>query len=296
MGHARRRHLAATLASTRNGANDPTTVTGPDRIARATLDAHARPVGVSARLQADCTIRVTTHHGEHSVLAGHPLFGDGDPGHRVTPSHPAVARAMARYGDIHLARTDTPYHELLPAVLAQRVTAREAITQWSRICRMWGEQVHVDGVILHAPPTPERLLAVAPHEWHLLGVERRRAETLRNVARHADRLLAGWKEELPVPERTASFTLIPGVGVWTAAVAGHTAFGDPDALEFGDFHVKNTVAWALEGRARGTDEEMQRTMQVYAGDRRRVLTWLVMDGWSAPARGPRRRILDIARL
>lgn len=279
----------------RNGANDPTTVTGPDWVTRVTLDAHARPTGVSARLGTDGAVHVTTHLGEQSVLEGHPFFGDLDPGHRVSPSHPAVARAMERYGGIRLARTDTPYHELLPAVLAQRVTSREAITQWSRICRLFGEKVNVDGKEMHAPPSPERILAVPYHEWHLLGVERRRAETLRNVARHADRLLSGWKPELAVAERTAALTLIPGVGVWTAAVAGHTAFGDPDALEFGDFHVKNTVAWALEGRPRGTDEEMDRTMHPYAGERRRVLTWLVLDGWSAPARGPRRRILDIAR-
>lgn len=296
MAHLTRHHLGATLSSLRNGVNDPTTVVGPDWVARATLDRDGRATALHLRQTADGRVEVSVPGCDAEVRDTHPLLGDADAGHDVEPHHRAVADAMARYGHLRLARTDTPYHELIPAVLAQRVTAREAIGQWGRICRTWGQPIEVDGVHLHAPPSPDTLLSVPYHEWHLLGVERRRAETIRNVARHGERLLTGWHSELDAHARTESLCLIPGVGIWTAAVAGHTAFGDPDALEFGDFHVKNTVAWALEGRARGTDEEMHRTMQPYAGHRRRVLSWLVMAGWSAPARGPRRRILDVARL
>lgn len=296
MANTVRPHLAATLASVRNGSHDPTTLTGPDWVARATIDPEGRPTALFARQMPDGLIELATIGGPRTVCATHPMFGDDDTGHDVVPVHSAVSGAMASFGDLRIARTGTPYHELVPAVLAQRVTAREAVGQWARICRLWGERVEIEGLHLHAPPLPERLLSVPYHEWHLLGVERRRAETVRNVARHGERLLTGWRGDLEPSERTDSLRLIPGVGIWTAAVAGHIAFGDPDALEFGDFHVKNTVAWALEGRARGTDEEMQRTMAPYAGNRRRVLTWLMMAGWSAPARGPRRRILDVARL
>jgi hypothetical protein len=86
------------------------------------------------------------------------------------------------------------------------------------------------------------------------------------------------------------------VGIWTAAVAGGIAFGDADALLIGDFHVKNTVAFALTGSIRGSDEQMCKTLAPYAGNRHRVVRWLELDGWSAPARGPRRRNLSIARL
>ncbi|MGA1361599.1 MAG: DNA-3-methyladenine glycosylase family protein [Ilumatobacteraceae bacterium] len=296
MPSASQPHLGATLASLRNGINDPTTVTGPDWVARATIGPDGLPTALHARLGHDGTIEVTTPGADPVIVGSHPLFGDDDPGHDVVAVHPAVASAMSAHGDVRLARTDTPYHELIPAVLGQRVTAREAIGQWGRICRLWGDRVEIGGIQLHTPPRPDRLLSVPYHEWHLLGVERRRAETVRNVARHGERLLTGWRTELNATDRTQSLRLIPGVGVWTAAVAGHIAFGDPDALEFGDFHVKNTVAWALEGRARGTDEEMHRAMEPYAGQRKRVLTWLTLAGWSAPARGPRRRILDVARL
>jgi 3-methyladenine DNA glycosylase/8-oxoguanine DNA glycosylase len=268
---------------------------------------------VSLTPEAGLSTTVAVESGDGRILVrqgsadpvpmdSHPLFGDDDPGHCVSPVHPAVETAMRRHSGLRLAATGNPYHELIPAVLAQRVTAAEAIGQWQRICRAWGERVTLTGIAglpeaeMHAPPTPDRILGVPLHEWHLLGVDRRRAEAIRNVARHGSRLLAGWKPGEAAGDRTRSLTLIEGVGEWTAAVAGHAAFGDPDALEFGDFHVKNTVAWALEGRARGSDEEMRASMAPYAGQRRRVLAWLSLDGWKAPARGPRRRNLDIARL
>ena len=297
-----RPHLRHTLAALRNGTADPTTRTGGNWIMRVSLSPEAETRSVVAVESGDGRIVVREGSADPAWVDCHPLFGDDDPGHSVTPVHNAVEVAMRRHSELRLAATGNPYHELIPAVLAQRVTAAEAIGQWHRICREWGEKILVPGLgglpesQMHAPPTPDRILTVPFHEWHLLGVDRRRAEAVRNVARHASRLLAGWRTGETVADRTASLTLIEGVGTWTAAVAGHVAFGDPDALEFGDFHVKNTVAWALEGRARGTDEEMLVTMAPYAGERRRVLTWLSLDGWKAPARGPRRRNLDIARL
>lgn len=234
--------------------------------------------------------------GEDTHVPVHPLFGDEDRGHTVVPHHDAVTSAMRVYGSYRIPCTGTPYHDLLPAVLGQRVTAAEALGQWAEMCRRFGEPVDVDGDRMHAPPAPDVLAAVPYHELHLMGIDRHRAQTLRNVARHGERLISGWRPDGTPHERTMSLTLIDGVGVWTAAVAGFTAFCDPDALEVGDFHVKNTVAYALTGRHRGSDEEMCELLEPYAGQRQRVVKWLDMAGWRAPAHGPRRRNVPIARL
>ena len=89
---------------------------------------------------------------------------------------------------------------------------------------------------------------------------------------------------------------LPGIGVWTAAVTIGVSHGDPDALPVGDFHVKNTVAWALNGQARGSDDEMLRTLEPYAGQRWQVVRTLELAGLGAPRFGARRPILDVARL
>lgn len=255
------------------------------------------PVVTDLRQEDDGSIIARDHStGTETRVPAHPLLGDDDPGHGVVPVHPAVAAALRRFGDHRIGATGTPYHDLLPVVLAQRVTSAEATAQWRRLCLRWGTPVEVGGVVLHCPPGPDVLARIPYHEMHSLGIERRRADTLRQVAVHGHRLMEGWPLGATPQERTRALCLIPGVGPWTAAVAGYTAFGDPDALEVGDFHAKNTVAHALTGRHRGTDEEMCALLEPYAGDRQRVLVWLRMAGHRAPAHGPRRRIVSIARM
>lgn len=247
--------------------------------------------------ETDEGVILDAHTGDgRLLLESHPFLGDDDPGHEISPVHPAVARAVGRFGTYRIPRTDNAYHELLPAVLAQRVTAAEAITQWRGLCLAYGAELTVGDAVLHAPPDPETLARVPYTDLHLMGIDKRRADALRAVARHAERLISGWKADLSPAERTQSLTLIPGVGTWTAAIAGYTAFCDPDALEIGDFHVKNTVAYALTGRHRGTDDEMVQLLEPYAGQRERVVRMLAMDGWHAPAHGPRRPNVFIARL
>lgn len=227
------------------------------------------------------------------------MRGDADQIPEVRPAHDAVAEAARRWGRVALGASGTPYHELIPAVLGQRITAREAFTQWYRLVDRFGEPAPDPQGSLRLPPSPERLARVPYHELHTLGIEKKRADTLREVARCGEWLVSNWLDGSAREQKSAStgsLQRIHGVGVWTAAVAGGIAFGDPDALQVGDFHVKNTVAWALHRRARGTDDEMIASLATYAGQRHRVVRWLELDGWRAPMRGPRRRIVSIARL
>jgi 3-methyladenine DNA glycosylase/8-oxoguanine DNA glycosylase len=79
----------------------------------------------------------------------------------------------------------------------------------------------------------------------------------------------------------------PGIGPWTAAEVGMRAFGDPDAVSVGDFHIPNMVAWALAGEPRGTDERMLELLEPYRGQRGRVIRLLELAMFEAPRYGPR---------
>ena len=63
--------------------------------------------------------------------------------------------------------------------------------------------------------------------------------------------------------------------------------GDADAVPVGDYHIPNTVAWALAGEPRGTDERMLELLEPYRGHRRRVITLIKSAGISAPKYGPK---------
>ena len=92
-----------------------------------------------------------------------------------------------------------------------------------------------------------------PAWWfHPLGIEAKRAQALRAVAKHAEKLWA-WAE-LSIAEAEAKLALLPGVGPWTIGSVMSSAMGDPDAVAVGDFHLKNLVSYALAGEPRATDD------------------------------------------
>ena len=51
-------------------------------------------------------------------------------------------------------------------------------------------------------------------------------------------------------------TAVRGIGAWTAGIVQRLCFGDADAVEVGDFHIPNMVAWNLAGEDRADDERM----------------------------------------
>ena len=182
---------------------------------------------------------------------------------------------------------------LIPAILEQKVTGREAWHGERGIMRRWGEPAPGPfGLWLW--PEPAALAAAPYHEFHLLGIERRRADLVRTVAMHAARL----EEANGMPREDAYRRLraLPGIGPWTAAEVAMRALGDPDAVSVGDFHLPNVVAFALAGELRATDTRMLELLEPFRGQRGRVIRLLEASGIQPPARGPRFPIRSFAAM
>jgi 3-methyladenine DNA glycosylase/8-oxoguanine DNA glycosylase len=226
---------------------------------------------------------------------------DDDPG-ALVPRHEAVAVAMRRVAGLRIGRTGALIEALIPAILEQKVTGAEASRAYRLLIARYGEPAPGD-FGLRLQPDPRILAALPYHAFHPLGLERRRAELLRGVCREAARLeRLGDAAAGPGSEATAraaayaALRSFPGIGPWTEAEVGIRAFGDPDAVSIGDFHLPNMVAWALAGEPRGTDERMLELLEPYRGQRGRVVRLLELAGMKAPRYGPRlapRRIADL---
>ncbi|GAB3956610.1 hypothetical protein GCM10027614_69380 [Micromonospora vulcania] len=111
------------------------------------------------------------------------------------------------------------------------------------------------------PPEAAAIAATPYWVFHPFGVEQRRADTLRRAAALADRL----ERCADATEATRRLVAVPGIGPWTAAEVVRIAYGDPDAVSVGDFHVPNTVAWALAGEPRGDDARMLALLEPFRG-------------------------------
>ena len=203
-----------------------------------------------------------------------------------------VVRRLHREGDgLRLPATGRVVDALVPAILSQRVTGFEAKRAYRTLVERWGEPAPGPGGLRLTPP-PEVIAEIPYYDLHVIGVEKKRADTLKRACAHAARL-----ERLPgtapasLRERLEAIT---GVGRWTSAEVARVVLGDADAVSVGDFDLKNVVCWALAAEARGTDDRMLELLEPYVGHRGRVCTLIETSGISAPKLGPRRRIEPLA--
>jgi 3-methyladenine DNA glycosylase/8-oxoguanine DNA glycosylase len=298
--------LRTTLAPFRYGNGDPTTTLSatdfwratrtPDGDATVHLRMMSQPVkndraGLTSRPR-HVVVRAWGAGGQWMLDRAPALLGEADPGHVFDDAHPAILHAQRNHPNVRFGASHDLFHELIPAILGQRITGGEALRQWATLVRRLGEPAPGPMPRLMLPPTAQRL-ATQPVWWfHPLGIEAKRAAAIIASARHASKMW-DWADGGSTLA-AARLQLIRGVGVWTVANAVGIGLGDPDAVEVGDFHVKHIVCFALDGTPRGTDERMLELLAPYAGQRNRVVKLLLADGHRERAFGPRQRILPMA--
>lgn len=178
-------------------------------------------------------------------------------------------------------------------MLGQRVTVFEAQRSYVQLIERWGEPAPGPGG-LRLLPLPDRIAELGYYDLHLIGMEKKRADTLKRVCAHAARIeLVGTTTPAQLRARLEA---IPGVGQWTSAEVARTALGDPDAVSVGDYHLKHLVAWTLAREERGTDGRMLELLEPFAGHRGRACLLLHDGHLRAPKRGPKQPIAPLSRL
>ena len=183
-----------------------------------------------------------------------------------------------------LGRTDRPWDAVVAGILGQKVQATLAIGSRRMLARKFGDAAPgpKKGWIL---PGADVVSQMAYHDFHQLGVERKRAEIVIRVAKEMRRVPNLTASRTPLEVRTR-LEHIRGIGPWTSNLVTATSMGDPDAVPVGDYHIPNTVAWRLAGEARADDNRMLELLEPYAGHRWRIIR-LCKGSGGAPKFGPR---------
>jgi 3-methyladenine DNA glycosylase/8-oxoguanine DNA glycosylase len=268
----------------RHGLGDPTISIAPGRVARATRTAEG-PATVLLRAWNDRLEAEAWGPGAEAALDAVPaLVGLADRPDALAPRHPLIAELVRRLPGLRLGRSGAVLESLVPAILEQKVTGSEASAAYRGLVRRYGEPAP-GPLRLRLAPSAATIAALPYHAFHPLGVERRRADTIRLAALRAARVeeAAG----LPLEAAYRRLRALPGVGAWTAAEVGMRAFGDPDAVSVGDYHLPGLVGWLLTGEARADDARMLELLEPYRGQRGRVIRLLEASGMRPPRRGPR---------
>jgi len=277
------------LAHLRRGAGDPTYRVTPDGTVWRGIRTPEGPTTLAvAPLDADGVVAARAWGpGAAWVLEALPrMLGAEDDLAGFHPRHDAVARLWRRFPRWRLGATGLVMEALVPGIIEQKVTGKEAFGGYRRLVQRFGEPAPgaPEELRLRVPPSPSDLLAIPSWEWLRMGVDHGRSAPLLRAAGVATALERAGGQG---PERLdQALRSIRGIGVWTSAEVRARALGDADAVSFGDYHVAKDVGYALTG-APVDDAGLAELLAPYAPHRHRVQRLVELGHAGAPRRGAR---------
>jgi 3-methyladenine DNA glycosylase/8-oxoguanine DNA glycosylase len=283
-----------TLFPLRRGPRDPCFQVGDDgAIWRTSLLGSG---SVTARISraapnaVDCT---AWGSGADEFLDALPaMLGAEDDASDFAPVNPIVAAAHRRVPHLRLGRTGQVLEALIPAVIEQRVPGADAFRSWRLLVTKFGTQPPgLAPAQMRVPPPADVWRHIPSWEFHRANVDPGRARTVVSCAQRASSVerLTSW----PAAQAREALTSLPGVGVWSAAETAQRAFGDPDALSVGDYHIPKMIGWTLLGRPI-VDADMVELLEPMRPHRHRVVRLLEASGLAyEPRRGSRLPVQDI---
>ncbi|HEY2888298.1 MAG TPA: hypothetical protein VGJ17_06760 [Candidatus Limnocylindrales bacterium] len=278
--------LGRTLGPLAHGRGDPTIRMEADRFQRATRTPEGPASEELAISGSSVRVRAWGPGAPWAVDHARALMGLDDDPSAFRPDDQLLAELAHRYGGIRFGRTEAVLEALVPAVLEQKITGDEARRVYRALIRAHGEDAP-GPLRLRLAPSAERLASLPYYAFHPLGLERRRADLLRRLAGSARRLEA--LNDVDPADAGQRLQAIPGIGPWTAGEVGRVAFGDPDAVSVGDYHLPNLVCWILAGERPGSDARMLELLEPWRGQRGRVVRWLELGSRDLAGLGPARR-------
>lgn len=204
---------------------------------------------------------------------------------------PALVReARRRNPGLRLPASGRVLDSLIPAILEQKVTGKEAFRGYRALISWHGEAAPGPApAALRIAPNAESWAAIPSWDWHRAGVGPQRSDTvMRALKRSAGLNRLG---RLSAIKASAGLQIIPGIGPWTAAEVVQHSHGDPDSISVGDYHLASFVGIALTGSP-VDDDGMLELLEPWRGHRQRVVRMLYLSGVRKPRHGPRMSVRD----
>jgi 3-methyladenine DNA glycosylase/8-oxoguanine DNA glycosylase len=211
------------------------------------------------------------------------LGADDDPAGFRADLHPLVAEAWRRRPHVRFGATHRLWEALVPAVIEQKVTGQEAFAGYRRLVHRYGERAPGPGgeLRLWVQPAPETVRRIPSWEWLRMHIDPARSRTIVRAAAVADSL-----ERLTAADADVRLRSLPGLGEWTSAEIRSRAFGDPDAVSFGDYHIAKDVGWAVTGTPYD-DDELREFLEPWRPQRNRTVALIHGFAGGRPRRAPR---------
>lgn len=272
------------MSPMRHGPRDPTTRLAPGAVCRSFRTPSGAAAGRFSETSDGIRVEAWGDGASWIIENARDMVGAHDSGAGDPPAIPKLVPLSRKLRGLRFPKTRMVCDALIPAVLEQKVTSKEAFHSYRMLTERYSEPAP-GPLSLTLPVDPQRIRKLPYYAFHQLGVERKRAETLLRVAECSDRL----EETVSMPLALAYRRLlsIAGVGRWTAAETARIAFGDTDAVSVGDYHLPHLVSWALTGKRRGSDELMIELLEPCRPERARAVRLIELGVPKPQRRAPR---------
>ena len=285
--------VAMTLSEHRRGKGDPTYERDAAGSVWRTSRMNSGPVTYRLTQISRTAVRCTAWGSGGVEFADTipALLGSEDDASGFEPEHPTLQEAHRQFPHLRLGRTGLVMEALVPAILEQRVHGVAAFASWRLLVTKFGERAPGPTPRpMYITPEPAVWRRIPSWEYHRANVDPARSKTIVRCAQVAGRLEEA--AAMPPAEAITRLRAVPGVGIWTAAEVAQRAFGDPDALSVGDYHLAAVVGWSLLGRPLD-DDGMVDYMRPLAPHRFRAVRLLQVSGKAIkPKFGPRTPLVD----
>ena len=207
------------------------------------------------------------------------LFLDADVSsfYGLAKGDPILSRLIVPLYGLRPTLAPTPFEMLVGAIAAQQVNLAFAVTTRGRLVRRFGEPVPVNGDVVYAFPSPERLAVATVADLRRLQFSTRKAEYIIGLAR---RVVSGDLEferlaELPNDQVIESLTRVRGLGRWSAEWFLARALGRGDVCPAGDLAVSKCFA-RFYNRGRPVSERaIRRRARLWGGHQNFAVHYLL---------------------
>ncbi len=175
-----------------------------------------------------------------------------------------LARIVGQQSGLRVPGAFDGFELAVRAILGQQVTVKAASTLAGRLARAFGEPAQTPFAELEFySPEPERIAGARPQELVRLGLTRRRAETIRTLAREVAAGTLLLEPGVDVEATLAQLQALPGIGPWTAQYVAMRALAATDAFPHGDLGLAQALELTNE-RAMLAATEPWRPWRAYA--------------------------------
>jgi 3-methyladenine DNA glycosylase/8-oxoguanine DNA glycosylase len=210
---------------------------------------------------------------------------------RAVREHPRLQRYLTYLPGLRLPRVPWLFDCAVSMVLQQRVKFGDAARSFALLATRFGSPLRALPSERHwTLPAPKDLARIPMHDLLSIGIDPQRARALLRLA-DAEACDSFLHDGTSLEQARQRLLAISGIGPWTTNMILGFGFGDHDAVPWGDVHLPHLVCRVLAESAHGSDEDMQRLLEPFAGHRFYVIRLL----WGI-AFGPEKHLLPSHRV